>query len=336
MASLAERVAAAKAWGRGRLTDWRVRRPALDHLIRAVQRYQLQSGDRLAGAVTYFAFLSFFPLVALSYAVLGYVVAASETAKAALTKAIEERLPGISSQLDLAAIATAKETAGIIGLLGLLYAGLGAMDALRGALREMYMTTVPPLGFFLGKLRDLASLLLIGVTAISSVLVAGFATTATTNVIRLLFGSESELAAFGLRTAAVGAGVGADWLLFVILLGWVARTDQPFRVIAKGALLGAIGFGVLKQIATLLLANTLGNSALYGVFAVIVGLLVWINFSARLVLFVAAWTATAGFGPPPAPSPIPAAEQTSRAREEAREAEQAALGRVERERASET
>ncbi|MEV4468756.1 YihY/virulence factor BrkB family protein [Nonomuraea salmonea] len=321
MASLTERVAAAKARGRGRLNDWRVRRPALDHLIRAVQRYQLQSGDRLAGAVTYFAFLSFFPLVALSYAVLGFVVATSETTKYALTKAIEERLPGISDQLDLTAIATAKETAGIIGLLGLLYAGLGALDALRGALREMYMTTVPPLGFLVGKLRDLVSLLLIGVTAISSVLVAGFATTATNNVMHFLFGQESVLANLGFRAAGVSAGVGADWLLFVILLGWVARTGQPFRVIAKGALLGAIGFGVLKQIATLLLATTLGNSALYGVFAVIVGLLVWMNFSARLVLFVAAWTATAGFSPPPAPSPIPAVEQAQEEAERAQASE---------------
>ncbi|MGP3911715.1 YihY/virulence factor BrkB family protein [Nonomuraea sp. 10N515B] len=307
MAGLAERIEEAKAWGRGKVDDWRVRRLSVDHLIRAVQRYQVQFGDRLAGAVTYFAFLSFFPLMALSYAVLGLVVATSETTREALEAAIVERLPGIAGQLDLDAISKAKETAGIIGLLGLLYAGLGAMDALRGALREMSMTTEPPLTFFLGKLRDLASIAMIGVTMISSVLVAGFATTATDNVLEFLFGSESALATTGLRLAGVAASVGADWLLFLILLGWVARLTQPFRVIARGALLGAMGFGVLKQLATLLLGQTLGNPV-YGTFAVIVGLLVWINFSARLVLYVAAWTATAGLCPPPSPTPPPASE----------------------------
>ncbi|MEV0159176.1 YihY/virulence factor BrkB family protein [Nonomuraea fuscirosea] len=306
MASLTERVRSVKAWGRAKVDQWRVRRLWLDHLIRALRRYQAQSGDLLAGAVTYFAFLSFFPLVALSYAVLGFVVATSETTRDALQQAIEERLPGIAENLDLAGIATAREAAGIIGLLGLLYAGLGALDALRTALREMSMTTTPPLGFLAGKLRDLAALIMIGVTAIASVLVAGFATTATDKVLHYLFGA-SPLAGLGLRTAGVVASVGADWLLFVILLGWVARSAQPFREIAKGALLGAIGFGVLKQVATLLLASTLGNSALYGTFAVIVGLLVWINFSARLVLLVAAWTATAGLSPPPSPTPIPGA-----------------------------
>ncbi|MDP4506544.1 YihY/virulence factor BrkB family protein [Nonomuraea turcica] len=307
MAGLTERIGKVKAWGRGKVDDWRVRRLSFDHLIRAVQRYQVQFGDRLAGAVTYFAFLSFFPLMALSYAVLGLVVATSETTREALEAAIVERLPGIAGQLDLDAISTAKATAGIIGLLGLLYAGLGAMDALRGALREMSMTTEPPLNFFLGKLRDLASIAMIGVTMISSVLVAGFATTATDNVLEFLFGSESALATTGLRLAGVAASVGADWLLFLILLGWVARLTQPFRVIARGALLGAMGFGVLKQLATLLLGQTLGNPV-YGTFAVIVGLLVWINFSARLVLYVAAWTATAGLCPPPSPTPPPTSE----------------------------
>ncbi|WP_188191081.1 YihY/virulence factor BrkB family protein [Nonomuraea sp. SYSU D8015] len=304
MAGLVERIEAAKVWGRGKVDDWRVRRLSFDHLIRAVQRYQVQEGDRLAGAVTYFAFLSFFPLVALSYAVLGFVVATSDTTREALEAAILERLPAIAGQLNLEAIAKAKEAAGIIGLFGLLYAGLGALDALRGALREISMTTAPPLNFFVGKLRDLASLALLGVTMISSVLVAGFATTATDKVLDFLFGSESALANAGLRLAGVAASLGADWLLFLILLGWVARPTQPFRVIAKGALLGAIGFGLLKQLATLLLAQTLGNPV-YGAFAVIVGLLVWMNFSARLVLYVAAWTATAGFCPPPAPTPAP-------------------------------
>ncbi|TYB59864.1 YihY/virulence factor BrkB family protein [Nonomuraea sp. PA05] len=312
MAGLTERVESVKAWGRGKLDHWRVRRLSLDHLIRAAQRYQLQSGDRLAGAVTYFTFLSFFPLLVLGYSLLGFVVATSETTRDAMQEAISERLPGIMDKLnfDLDNIAEAKTAAGIIGLLGLLYAGLGALDALRGALREMSMTTTPPLDFFVGKLRDLASLILLGATAIASVLVAGFATTATDHVMKFVFGGDTLVGTLLFRIAGIAASVGADWLLFVIVLGWVARPTQPFRVIAKGALLGAISFGLLKQIATLLLATTMGN-VVYGAFAAIVGLLVWMNFSARLILFVAAWTATTGLCPPPSPSPIPSTEVDS-------------------------
>ena len=51
----------------------RERRPLLDHLVRAVQRYQADTGDRLAAAVTYYWFLSLFPIVLLAIALLGYV-----------------------------------------------------------------------------------------------------------------------------------------------------------------------------------------------------------------------------------------------------------------------
>ncbi|WP_308125620.1 YihY/virulence factor BrkB family protein [Nonomuraea ceibae] len=301
---VSERVAAAKARGRRTVESWRVRRPSVDHLIRTVQRYQATFGDRLAGAVTYFAFLSFFPLIALAFALLGYVMSVDEAVTQALEAAIAERLPGVSEELDLSGIGEARATAGIIGLLGLLYAGLGAVDALRGALREVTMATSPPLNFFLGKLRDLVSLLMLGVTLIVSVLAGGLATQATRNVANFLFGDSSPVVTAATGVVGVLGSVGADWVLFVIVLGWVARPVQPFRVIARGALLGAIGFGLLKQLASLLLAQTLSNP-LYGAFAVMVGLLIWINFSARLVLYVAAWTATAGGAPPPEPTPMP-------------------------------
>ncbi|MFD1542313.1 YihY/virulence factor BrkB family protein [Nonomuraea guangzhouensis] len=304
LAKVMARVESAKARGGRIVESWRIRRPWLDHLMRTVQRYQLRFGDRLAGAVTYFAFLSFFPLVALAYAVFGYVLSNDTNAIRALEKAIKEQLPGLADQIDLQAIAGARATAGIIGLAGLLYAGMGAVDALRGALAEMSMTTAPPLNFFVGKLRDLISLLMLGVTMVVSVLVGGAATQATTNVATTLGLGSAPVTTGTLWLVGLVASVAADWLLFLIVLGWVGRTTQPFRVLAQGALLGAIGFGLLKQVASLLLALTLANP-IYGAFAVMVGLLVWINLSARLVLYVAAWTATAGLNPPPSPSPIP-------------------------------
>ncbi|MEU6996930.1 YihY/virulence factor BrkB family protein [Nonomuraea sp. NPDC046570] len=303
MASLSERVAAVKARGRDLTTHYRVRWLWLDHLIRSVQRYQIQFGDRLAGAVTYFAFLSLFPLLALTFSVFGYVLADNAQAMETLKAAVREQLPGLADQLNIDAMAGARVSAGIIGLIGLLYAGLGAVAELRGALREISMTTTPALNVVLGKLRDLVTLLLLGATMLVSVLVGGFATQATTVVSRFLGiteGAEAVLVLVG-----VVAGIAADWLIFLIILGWVARPTQPFRILAKGALLGGIGFTALKQLAALLLSHTL-NNPVYGTFAVTAGLLLWINFSARLTLFVASWTATSGCPPPPSPSPPPA------------------------------
>lgn len=306
-ASVLKWVEAGRRWSSARLEYCRVRWHWFDHLIRMVHRYQSQKGDRLAGAVTYFAFLSFFPLMALAFALFGYIVTVRPDALRTLITAINQQLPGLAGQLHIDQLASARASAGIIGLLGLLYAGLGAVDALRDALHEISVSCESPINYFVGKLRDLVALLLIGFTVIVSVVVAGFTVQATGTVLGWLGLADSALAALLVRMAGVLIGVAADMLVFLVVLGWLGRMGKPFTIVLRGALLGAIGLGLLKQLATLLLSHTLTNP-IYGAFAVVVGLLVWINLSARWVLYVASWTATAAGSPPPQPTPVPASE----------------------------
>jgi dipeptidyl aminopeptidase/acylaminoacyl peptidase len=58
-----------------KIDETRARVPAFDHLIRMNQHYGAVKGNALAGAVTYFGFLSFFPILALAFAVVGVVSA---------------------------------------------------------------------------------------------------------------------------------------------------------------------------------------------------------------------------------------------------------------------
>ena len=58
----------------------------------------------------------------------------------------------------------------------------------------------------------------------------------------------------------------------------------------SGALLGAVGFEVLKLFGTFLIARTTQNP-IYATFGVVVGMLVWINIVSRLLVYVVAWTA---------------------------------------------
>lgn len=59
-----------------------------------------------------------------------------------------------------------------------------------------------------------------------------------------------------------------------------------------GALIGAVGFELLK----LLLASYIGSvsgKSLYGAFGVPIALLLWINLVCRLLLYCVSWTALA-------------------------------------------
>ncbi|MEO3808825.1 YihY/virulence factor BrkB family protein [Sphaerisporangium sp. B11E5] len=303
--SVTRRVDAVKAWGRARLELYRVRWHWFDHLLRTVRRYQSQRGDRLAGAVTYFAFLSFFPLLALAFSAFGYVLTLKEGAEKTLIAVLNQQLPGLAGSLQIDRLADARVEAGLIGLVGLLYAGLGALDALREALRDMTMTCDPPMNVFVGRLRDLVALLLVGLTLMLSVLAGGFAVSATGTVLGWLGLGDSFVSTGLVRTAALVIALLADTLVFLVILGWLGRLSGSPRALLGGALLGAVGFGVLKQLASLLLSHTLHNPV-YGAFAVVAGLLLWINLSARWTMYVTAWTATAGGSPPPEPTPVPA------------------------------
>src|SRR5699024_9599235 len=104
--------------------ETRQRHPAVDHLVRAYERYSDSNGTQLASAVTYYAFLSFFPLLALAFAVVGFLAARNVELTDHLNKALEAVLPGLSEQLPVEQIAEARVGAGLLGVLGLLYAGL--------------------------------------------------------------------------------------------------------------------------------------------------------------------------------------------------------------------
>ncbi|GAB3461740.1 hypothetical protein GCM10027570_47780 [Streptomonospora sediminis] len=288
-------------------TYWSVRRrrPAVDHVVRAYERYTATQGDRLAASVTYFAFLSFFPLLALAFAAVGYAAAVEPAARDYLDRAIAESLPGLAQGLPVAEIAEARTGAGILGLLGLVYAGVGALSAVREALHRVWLKD-PGKGpnFVVAKLIDVAVMAVLAVCLLGSVALTGVAQTATSRLLGFsgLEGSAGAVATTRLLGPAIAVAV--DTVIFLVLFSRLSGTRRPLRLLWRGALLAAIGFEILKAAAALLISSTLSNPV-YASFAVIVGLLVWINLVMRMVLFCAAWTATWLPVPPPYQGAVP-------------------------------
>jgi len=104
----------------------------------------------------------------------------------------------------------------------------------------------------------------------------------------------------------------ADMGLFLFLVTRLPRVSTPWRRVLKGTLLGAVGFEILKVVGSLLVERTTKNPV-YGAFAVIVGLLIWINLVSRFTLFVAAWTVTAPYDTDVAPSGTASEEMAKKA-----------------------
>ena len=293
----------AMAQAHDRIRSLRGRHAVVDHAIRAVDRHSEVNGRQIAGAVTYFGFLSFFPLLALAFSAVGYISTWFPEAQTHITAAVEDAFPGIigtgPGQIDIDRVVSAKAGAGLIGLIGLLYAGLGCIDSLRVGLRSVFGTLGVAISYPRKKLVDLGVLLLVGLALLASVAVSVLATDATTYALTLVELDQSVLANVMLKALAVLIGLAVDTVIFAILLTRLPAAHVPWRQLLSGALLAAVGFEVLKLLGTWLVARVTDNP-LYATFGVLVGLLIWINFLAQLMVYAAAWTATRPYSLVPA------------------------------------
>ncbi|MCX9190376.1 hypothetical protein C3Y87_02880 [Carbonactinospora thermoautotrophica] len=265
------------------------RLPVIGRIWRAYAWYRDGGGDRMAGAVTYFGFLSLFPLLALAVAVVAATLGPDEVNR--VEELLKRQIPGVAEEIPLTPIIQGAGTLGLVGAVGLLYSGLGWVDAARSTLRTMWRLEEEPGNFVVRKLADTGVLIGLGLIAAFSVVASTLATTLTRVVVEQLGIADTFFGRYGLRLFALAIAVGVDFVLFVYLLVGLPRISMPWRAAAQGALLGAVVFELLKYAVAAYIDGVAGRSW-YGAFGVPVALLLWFNLTARLLLFCAAWTAT--------------------------------------------
>ena len=280
MASLSDRLKAA-----------RERRPALDHVLCMQEHYGGVKANQQAGGVTYFGFLSFFPILALAVFTVGVVSRVYPNANQDLQQVINDLLPGIigpdDGQVSLDDIRTFSGWAAVVGLAGVLYSGLAWMSALRDALFVVFEEPAfEQPNFVIGKLRDLATLATLGVTLFVAVAVTSFVR-GFSDVVLDFLGLDSALGwLVGLVTIVLG--LAANALLFFLIFRLLAEPNLPRRSLWSGAVLGAVGFELLKLLSAYLLEST-KNQPAFQAFGIALILLVWINYFSRVVLYAASW-----------------------------------------------
>ncbi|OJY42252.1 MAG: inner membrane protein YhjD [Pseudonocardia sp. 73-21] len=266
----------------------------LDHLVRAGARYTERHGDHYAAAVTYFSVLALFPLILVAVAALGYVLFLQPDLIDQLQAGISKNLPaGLDTIINpiIAEATKSRNTIGIFGLLGAIYTGIGWMSNLREALSEQWgqVPTAPPI--LKKTLFDLLTLVGLGIAMVGSFAITGLASGFATSVLEFVGLSEQTWAKVLLGVLGVVLGLVANWLIFLWVIARLPREHATLRSAAKAAVLGAVGFEVLKQVMVVYLSTVTGSPAgkIIGPF---IGLLVFAFFASRFILFVTAWAAT--------------------------------------------
>jgi membrane protein len=271
------------------------------HAYRAWDRYTGARGDVLAGGVAYLAFFSIIPALILGFTVFGFVLRGQPDLFDRVVSAISDTLPGIVKDaghpdglIDASSPPTpnALTIAGAVSLVTLLLSGLGWLAALRQSVRAVFGRPKFTAGLLRGKLRDLLVMVTLGLAfVLSGVLSTGVSSAARWLLEQLEIGTGSFLGGVLLRAAAVLVVFGIDVLLMLIVFRLLSGVRLPREDLVQGAVVGALGLGVLKLASGLLLAGA-AKKPVIGAFAVIVGLLVLLNLISRVMLLAAAWAAT--------------------------------------------
>jgi membrane protein len=279
---------------RGLLRRQRARRPWLDHLVHAGGHYNRVQGDLLASGVTYYVFLALFPVVFLLASVAGFVLSGRPELLDRLTTAVRDAVPGQTGR-DLADQVTSaidsRGVVGLIGLVGFLFVGLGAMDKLRVGMDIIWRGRPDPPDFLADRLRDLVAVLGFGAAGVLSIALTTSATSASSRLLGLA-GLDEVPGVFLLTGAvAIALALAGDTVVFLWLLKGVPGNPFGLRSLLPGAVFGAVGFEVLKLVGAWYLSLIASNVTAQALGS-IVGLIVWINVVARFGFYTASWAAT--------------------------------------------
>lgn len=277
-------------------------KPWVAHVLRAAQRYGARLGAQFSGAITYFSVLAVVPLLMLTFSIAGFIVTnLRPDLIAVIVDNLAAALGGVDvgtreSLLGIVENALGNYTAiGIFGLVSAAYSGAGWMGNLKSAVRAQ---SRPVFDFAEAKpnivvntLINLALLLGLIVALAITFCLAVASTTLTDTVVGWLGFAQVGLLAWVFRLVPVLCSIAAGWLLFSYLYTVLPEQRPAWRVMWRGALLGAIGLVVLQDLTSILIGAFSGNPAA-ALFGPVIVIMLFFNLFAQLILFVAAWIAT--------------------------------------------
>ncbi|MCI4064181.1 YihY/virulence factor BrkB family protein [Micromonospora sp. R77] len=267
-----------------RIDAVRDRSATFDHLWRAGTLYTDVLAGRLAAAIAYYGFFAVFALALVAYWVFGAILQDNDEVSAAAAGFLEENLPFLDPQQ----IAQSSNTVGVIGLVILVFTGIGWVEAIRSSQRLMYGLNQQPGNLVVRRLVDLG--VLVAVFVMLGVSVA--AVDALESVLRFLLRSTGSV---GLTTISAVLSILVNAVLATALLVAVPRLRMSRRRLRPVVLLVAVGITLLNTVGRYYVVRTERNPA-YTVVATAVGLLLYLYLLNQLVLFGAALAATSRAG----------------------------------------
>jgi YihY family inner membrane protein len=250
------------------------RSPRLSFVAAVVKKFSDDQAGQLAALVAYYGFVSLFPLLLVMVTVLGFVLQGDPQLKREIIDGTLGQFPILRDQLKLHSL-SGSVPALVVGIVVSLLAGLAVMNATQNAFNSVWNVPFKQRpNFVFVRLRGLGLLVILGAMSIVSIIAAGFV------------GSASHGA------PAVAGGVlvalAFNLALFMTAFKLLVAIDLSWRELLPGVIVATICWQLLQHLGGFYIDHTLKRTGpLYGVFALVLGLLAWLYLGAQMTLLAA-------------------------------------------------
>jgi membrane protein len=256
------------------LDRFQQRRPWLGFLAAVIKKFTDDQAGQLAALISYYAFVSIFPLFLVLVTVLGFVLQGNPAEQQRILNGALGQFPILSDQLKLHSL-KGSGLALAVGVGGSLLAGIGITSAAQNAFNRIWDVPFKRRPNFLySRLRSLGMLAALGTMTILSTVAAGFVGASSHGAVAVLAGI---VVAFLLNLA-----------VFMIAFKLLTAVDLSWRELLPGVILAAVFWQLLQHLGGYYIDHELKRTGpLYGVFAFVLGLLAWLYIGAQLTIFAA-------------------------------------------------
>jgi membrane protein len=249
---------------------------AAGFVIAVIYKYVDDQANYLAALITYYAFVSLFPLLLLLTTTLGVILREKPEWREQIVDSAISQLPLLGNQLSEPSALSGGTTAVVIGIAGALYGGLGVGTAVQNAMDTVwavprYVRPDP----IKARLRSLMLLVVLGSALI--------ATTLLTAIGR----SWAALGIVG-TGAVVVAALALNTAVCVAAFRVSTVRELTVREVLPGAVAAAVLWQLLQWFGATYVARVVASASVTNsVFAIVLGLLAFLYLVATSLLVCA-------------------------------------------------
>ncbi|MCH2508110.1 MAG: YihY/virulence factor BrkB family protein [Dehalococcoidia bacterium] len=250
---------------------------------RAINDFLGKNGPQLSAAISYYTLFSLFPLIVAIISGLSFLLGQESIDELANRVAQQSPVSEETISEIITSAVNSRNIAGIVGILGLLWAGTAVFGSIRKGINATWGITRPR-SFLKERLIDITFMVVAAVLMLISI----FSTAILTYLMEILEFITRETYVDGAllwERLASALPPTLSFIVFFAIYWLLPNTNVKITEPLPGAIFATTGFEILKNVFVWFIGNSSIYSTIYGSVGSIVVLLVWVYVSSIILLF---------------------------------------------------